>query len=966
MEVCAGQRRLRLAAGVQRSLLAILLINANQVVPSERLVELLWPGQAPDAGRHLLQVNVSQLRKLLEGDGPRSGEGRVLLTEVPGYELRIRDDRLDSKRFEQRLKEGEKLLRDGSPGVAADILGKALMLWRGDALVDLAGHAFALAETERLTELRRRALELRIESELALGRHAKVIPEIKVLLDQHPLRERLCAYLMLALYRAGRQAEASDVYQRTRRSLQEQLGMDPGPELQALLKRVLTQDPSLDLEKDPRSSERPAPGRPPIQLTNFVGRERDLLELQSVIRANRLVTLTGPIGCGKTRMAIELAGRVQSGFSDGVHFVELSSLAEPGLVAATVGSTLGLRERGGRPIREVLLDHLLNSHRLLILDNCEHLIQACAELTSALLAKAGRLHILVTSQQPLNIPGEVCWAVANLDLPQSMPADRSRLLSYEAIQLFVQRAEQVNRNCILDDEGLQAIAQICRRLDGIPLAIELAAAQLALLTPPELLARFDDDDRFGLLTSGGRATVAHHETLLAAVSWSYSLLDEGQRTLFHRLTVFRGGFNLDAAEQVCAGGGIERADVLGLLSGLVRKSFVKAITMRNARTRYVLSETLCDFGRRQLGETEMEAVRRQHALHYRGRVEDAERRHRSDDAGWLDALDQDHDNARAAFAWALTNDIGLAAELAIGWGWYRCARGYLTEARQGLGAILPHRSALSRTTHLDTLRLAALAALWQMDLEEADRLLGEAASLVRGEESETAGSVLLLQGIVALDRQDPLRAAASFRHALAIARACGSLNREAAALGNLGNCAFIGDPPDRAAARGMYSEAVAIFERIGDVQAAAVGYMNLSIVAAEEGGFRDAYALLGRALNIFKRFNNAPQLADVISRYSVLAGGQGHAEESLLLGGASVALWEATEVALGGWWKRKAELCWAGMRALLDPATADAAWQAGRRMTLEEAVTRANRGLAGPEETYRYDNGAARDEAARR
>ena len=394
------------------------------------------------------------------------------------------------------------------------------------------------------------------------------------------------------------------------------------------------------------------PNNLPLELSSFVGREKELAEVRRLLESSRLLTLTGSGGCGKTRLALA-AGELVEGFEDGVWVVDLAPLADPSLVPQAVASTLGVREQPGRLPTGTLSDYLGSKKVLLILDNCEHLVGACAELAEALLRSCPGLGVLATSREALGITGEVAWPVPALSLPdvRRLP-DIESLLHYESAPLFVERAAAVRPTFALTEQNAVAVAQICYRLDGIPLAIELAAARAKVLSVEQIAERLDDC--FRLLAAGGRTAMPRHRTLHATMDWSHELLPDEERALFRRLSVFAGGFSLEAAESVCAGEDLERDDVLELLSHLVDKSLV-VTSDRDGETRYRLLETIRQYTREKLSESgEAGQVREWHAGYYLALAEAAEPELKGErQVAWLERFERDHDNLRAAMRWLL-------------------------------------------------------------------------------------------------------------------------------------------------------------------------------------------------------------------------------------------------------------------------------------------------------------------------
>ncbi len=533
LEVADGDSLIALAAA-QHALLALLLLSANEVVSSDRLIEALWGEHSPESGRTALQVRVSQLRKAL-------GEaGGLVVTRPPGYVLRVDAGQVDLARFERFVDEADA----GPPSVAASKLREALALWRGPALADLAFESFAQPAVARLEELRLGAIEKRIDADLALGRHAALVGELEALTAVHPLRERVRAQLMLALYRCGRQADALAVYQSARRELVEELGLEPSPSLRELEQSILRQDPALEpapLARHPLADQ-PIDVSPrvleprhnlPARASSFVGRERELRVLQGLLSHTRALTLVGAGGVGKTRLALELAELVLEGWGDGVWFVDLAPLADPALVAGKVASVFAVPEAPERSVSESVVDALRSRELMVILDNCEHVIDSAAILAGQFVVACPRVAIVSTSREPLRIAGEQVYRVPSLSLPAADGRDVARMADSEAVRLFVDRARRQRPDFALDSENCSAVARLCRRLDGIPLAIELAAARLRAMSVDEIEKRLDQ--RFALLTGGNRAALPRQQTLEALIDWSYDLLNPSEQELLERL-----------------------------------------------------------------------------------------------------------------------------------------------------------------------------------------------------------------------------------------------------------------------------------------------------------------------------------------------------------------------------------------------------------------------------------------------
>ncbi|MEV0969416.1 BTAD domain-containing putative transcriptional regulator [Microtetraspora glauca] len=625
-----------------RALLALLLLDAGRVVTTERLIDGLY-GTAPPAGAvNALQAQISRLRSLLSGSP--SADGDPVVRHPAGYLLAVDPADVDAYRFERLAAEGRGALASGDPARAATTLRAALDLWRGPAFADVGDAPFAAAQAVRLDEMRLTAAEDHAEARLTLGGHRELVAELQDLVAAHPLRERLCGQFMRALYASGRQAQALAVYEELRRRLADELGADPSAELVGVHVAVLRADPSLDAS--------PAPTRLglPAQITALVGRTEELDRVGRLLAEARLVTLTGPGGTGKTRLAAEAAAR-----QDGdVCFVELAPLGDGADLPQAVLGALGLRQSGSitaAPGRQApdpsarLAAALAGRSLLLVLDNCEHVVDAAARLVALLLGSCPGLRVLTTGREALGITGERLCPVPPLALPPP-GTSTSETLGYPALRLFAERAVAVRPDFLMEADEAEAALRICETLDGLPLAIELAAARLRSLTAAEVATRLGAvgegtrRDRFELLSRGSRTAQPRHRTLRAVVQWSWDLLDGSEQVLARRLTVFAGGATLEAAERVC---GLPDTD--GVLASLVDKSLVEVVGGR-----YRMLETIRAFCAERLREAdEEERLRRAHIAYFTELAETADPYlRRTEQLEWLRRLDQEHDNLHAA------------------------------------------------------------------------------------------------------------------------------------------------------------------------------------------------------------------------------------------------------------------------------------------------------------------------------
>ncbi|MFF5212221.1 BTAD domain-containing putative transcriptional regulator [Streptosporangium sp. NPDC000396] len=651
-----------------RALLAALALEPGRIVTRARLVDWIWGERPPADEVNAVQALVSRLRRVLP-DG-------VVEADAGGYRLAVAPDAVDVCRFEHLVGQA----RAAEPAARADLLRSALALWRGTAMADIAlqgSDAFDAAVT-RLDELYVAALGDRVDADIRLGRGSELVSELTGLVAAYPLREGFVAALMRALAEAGRGTEALTVYQRTRERLAEELGADPSAELSALHTALLRGELGGGAETR-RTNLR-------AELTSFVGKDDDIAAVAVLAVGHRLVTLTGAGGAGKTRLATETARTMLAELPDGAWLVELASVPAGGDLAQAALTAIGLRDqallgdaRCGEP-----MDRLIAAVRerviLLILDNCEHVIEEAAAFADRLLGECRRLRILATSREPLGITGEVLWQVEPLALP-AKGTDPAEAGSSPAVRLLRDRAELVRKDIGSDAHTLSAMARICRALDGMPLAIELAAARLRTMSIDQLARRLDD--RFRLLTGGSRTALSRHKTLRAVVDWSWDLLTEAERGVLRRLSVFSGGVSLDAAERVCGDEAFAGEQVLDLLTALIEKSLL--LVDGEGTPRYRMLNTIREYAAHRLAEAgESEPARRAHLAYFTELAETADPHLRTaEQLEWLATLAAEHDNLGAALRGAIAE--GWAQEAmrlvgAVGWYWY--LSGHRTEGTE--------------------------------------------------------------------------------------------------------------------------------------------------------------------------------------------------------------------------------------------------------------------------------------------
>jgi predicted ATPase/DNA-binding SARP family transcriptional activator len=1093
LEVRRDGKPLALGGAKQRALLAILLTQANHVVGLERLAELLWGPEPPPTSDHIIEVYVSQLRRALE---PGGAPYRILVRKPSGYLLQVAEDELDSANFQARVDKA----RHMAPDEAAAELTHALSLWRGPALADFAGESFALGEAARLNELRLHAVEERLEAELALGWHDRLIGELQSLVEENPLRERLCGQLMLALYRSGRQAEASDLYQRTRQRLVDELGMEPGPSLQSLLKRILQQHSSLaasagtaalpagtvafmltdlegstrrwehhpaamrramathdevlgrlvgahggkqvesgregdsvfaaftratdavacavevqrefaaqdwpdgadlhirvaihsgeaelrsahyygpavyrcarilvtgygdqvllsqathnlvvdampegatlrdlgshrlrDLERPERIFQLVAPGlRPsfpplksldprrqnlPIAATRFIGREDDLEAIKRRLAANRMVTLTGAGGTGKTRLALQAAADLIDDYRDGAWLVELAALSEPELVPQTAAEALGVREEAGRPVIKTLCDWLGDKNLLLVLDNCEHLVQPVVRLADRLLRECPGVRLLATSRAALRVNGEAILRVG--PLPEA-----------EAVILFAERSAAVQPSFRLNEDNAQSVAGICRRVEGIPLAVELAAGRARMMAPAEILIRLQDS--FALLAGGSLSADSRHETLKAAMDWSYWLLDEDEKLLLRQLSVFAGGFTLDAAEAVCTAG--ETEPVVELVGQLVDKSLVTPHETGESPTRYAVLETVREYGRERLIEHgELAQAQRRHSTYFVQLAEAARPRlsgpQRTD---WQQRLSSEMDNLRAVFDNSAVLPADLIVRLAAALVDFWDSRGDYSEGRAHLEAAL-QLSPKPTSSRAHVLLGLALMTGAQGDLSTESAYCEQSLLLFRKLKDREGEAASLQQlGQIAIQQEDYGRARSFLSEALDIATDGGFQRIRSICFWRLGMVAVF--DRDMHGAGEHISASLKLGREQSDTEMVAMSLLMLGNLALWEGRLAEAEANLGESLRTWRIDGNNRTIANLLESLAAVAAAHADTDRALRLGGAAESLRRRIAVVPSSPFHR--EISGRLESARREPGGVEA-WAAGASMSREEAV----------------------------
>jgi non-specific serine/threonine protein kinase len=683
----------------------------------------------------------------------------------------------------------------------------------------------------------------------------------------------------------------------------------------------------------------------PAPLTTFIGRRQQIAELARLLPSTRLLTLTGAGGCGKTRLALEVARHVLDTFPDGAWLADLAPIRDPALVAQTVATALDVRQSPGRSLLESLADQLRQHRTLLLLDNCEHVIATGAELAATLLRAAPGLTILATSREGLGIAGETTWRVPSLTVPDpDRPGSTDDLLSYEAIHLLVERAAAGDAGFAITRDNAGTVANVCRRLDGIPLAIELAAARLRVLSIEQIDSRLDD--RFRLLTQTDRTTTGRQRTLRATVDWSYDLLAEDERRLLRRLSVFAGGWTLDAAEHVCAGDGIERDDVLDLMTRLVDKSLVMADDNVDSDRRYRVLETVRQYGRERLQRSgEAEAVR---LRHFRFLLDLARRAEpelmKRDQLRWLERLQIEHDNLRAALDWRLTSDRPdpESLELAAALQWFWLKRAHLAEGRQYLErALARHEGAAPALLAAALVGLGSIV-FFQGDFARAETLIEEGVALAHGTGEPVWEAIGLGIGtMAAMERGDAEAAARRADASAAAARRAGEPWLDMFSVTYHAYEALYAGDVDRASA--LHETGLALARAQGELWGMSIVLFDLALLRLVQHRHDEARALGSEAIALGRQFGDRRAMAWGLGVLAGADAAQGRSVRAARLRGAMEALLESigsapqpTYTALIG------DRFFAAVQYELGPDGYQQAIEAGRAMSLAQAIAYAD------------------------
>ena len=989
--VSVGSRTVDEGAWRQRraaSLLKLLALAPGHRLHREQVMDLLWPNSGAKAASNSLRQVLYGARTILD---PTSGsrerylgvrDEHVIL--CPAGQLWVDVDAFEEAALTARRSRDTAVYR------------AAIDLYAGDLLPEDRYEAWAETRREGL-----RQLHLTLLLELAglheeRGGHGLAIEVLREVIAKEPTLEGAHVSLMRLQALLGRPEQAIAQYERLRDALSRELGTKPAPASLRLRDEVAAGKLSATPPTGPSSREQhPDAGKHnlPAPRTSFVGREREMVEVKRLLSMTRLLTLTGAGGSGKTRLALEVAKELVGAYPDGVWMVELAPLSDPNLVAQGVAGALKIQERPGRSLVDTLADTLDDKELLLVMDNCEHLVKSAAQLVDALLDSCPRLKVLATSREPLGVPGEVNRPVPPLSMPSTTDGGINKgptaesLMRYEAVRLFVDRARLRLPDFGLTRENAGAVARVCRRLDGIPLAIELATARMGALAVEQVAQRLETS--LDVLKGASRTAAPRQQTLRATLDWSFDLLTEVERTLFRRLSVFAGRWPLEAAEEVCSGGGIEQEDVLDLLSGLVDKSLVGAGASTGGVVRYGMLEPIRQYAREKLEDSgETDAVRDRHVAFFLAVAEDVE----SELAGpqqklWVERLEGEHDNMREALSSVLDrgkSELALRLGAALWRFWH--LRGYLSEGIRWLERVLAGDEPVASPVWVKALEGMGWLTQWKGNAEQAkaayeemlklSRELGDNGNIatalnslgtvaaqqgeheraralleenlvvlrVLEDEGNTAAPleryhVLNLLGLLALDAEgDFARAMVHWEESLALAREVGDPSLVGITLSNLGYVALLQSEHERAAA--LCKEALALARDLGSagVEIIPETCVNLGLAALGQGESERAAASFKEALVMSQNTGRMPSIINTLEGMASLAGNLGDATRAARLWGAAEAAREVTGFALPSGDRVLHESYLAAARSRLGEAVWEQALSEGRAMPLDRAA----------------------------
>jgi predicted ATPase/DNA-binding SARP family transcriptional activator len=915
-------------------LFALLALRHGRVVAREWLAGTLWPDSAENQALANLRLSLTDLRHALGGEAYRLGSPttQTLCLDLEGAEV-------DLLAFDKAVQSDDPSLWE-----------QGVDTYRG-MLLEGCNEEWVFPERRAHEQAFLCLLERLSAWERSAGKPMAAVRHLRRALAVDPFAESVHCSLMQALADTGDFASATQHYRDLRQLLHRELNAEPSAATSALFKHIQRQahsqvhSPGLSTEPGLPSA---AVGCLPRPVSRFIGRENAVNTIKGYLQDVRLLTLTGMGGVGKTRLAIQVAHEVAAAFPDGVWFVDLSSLSDPGVVPQSIATVLGVREQPDRTLLTSLGDYLQRKHLLLILDNCEHLLAASAAAIDTLLQRCAFLHFLTTSRQPLGLTGEATWQVPSLALPEASSASAdpkdlvSTMVKYEAVQLFVERATLALPTFQLNPQNVRAVAEVCAHVDGIPLALELAAARVRALSMEQIAVRLED--RFHLLTGGSRTALPRQQTLRASIDWSYNLLLTTEQRLLRRLAVFSGGWTLEGAEEVCAGESVEIGEVVDLVTQLVDKSLVAA-TEEAGVMRYRLLETVRHYAFDRLVESEeTEEARNRHRIYFLALAEEAGGKLQgSEHHYWANRLETEYDNLRAVLRGCLETVAGrmCALQLAGALSWFWDRQGYLNEGRAFLQAALAHPDAPEQIANANyagaragALYGAGKLAWRQNDVESAAAYFEESLRLyeVFGDPTYRAFTLLWLGN--AVFRQQRYRKAQDiFAQTLALGQELKNDALMAWAFLWLGNVA---DEPE--SAHTYYLQSLSLAKQIGLNDCLAHCLCNLGSQAMQRGDYAAARTLFRDGLQHWRILQNKPETVQAVAMLALLAAASGQERRATLLFAATENLRKEMGIAVAANKQQEYTERVSAMQTVLTEETFSVIWAQGQAMSFDQTV----------------------------
>ena len=909
----------------------LLALEPGHTLHREQVMEALWPNLGRSAASNNLRGALYAARRVLD---PRQEETPQYLGSLGGRISLCPDGDLlvDVEAFEHAARTTR---RSTEPGTYEAAIG----LYEGELLPEDRYEQWA---EERRGELQKTYISLLIglaSAHESRGDHGSAIEALREATVEEPANEEAHVGLMRLYALSGHQADALGHYELLCGDLMRELGTGPGASARALREEISSGrfPAEASWSYEPPSREEPPRHNLPSPRTGFVGRGREVVEVKRALYTTRLLTLTGAGGSGKTRLALKVATDCTYDYPGGVWLVELAGLSEPELVPQAVAGALGVREQPGRPLAETVADRLREQRALIVLDNCEHLLEEVASLLDFLLTACPHLEALATSREPLGVEGEVLFPVPPLTVPAGLPYDPGELGGFDSVRLFVDRTRLRLPGFSITRHNGPAVAEVCRKLDGIPLAIELAAARMGTLATEQVARRLEDS--LGLLSAGPRTASPRHRTMRATIRWSYTLLSEGEKEVFGRLSAFSGGFALEAAEAVCQGGSIQESEILDLISGLVNKSLVVAEADAEGRVRYRLLEPVRQYAKEKLEESqEATAARRRHAAFFLALAERAEPELKGPgQVEWLKRLEEDNDNLRAAMAWlSETGEFETAVRLAFALWIFWMIHGHQGEGRRWIESVLARGENLPIRARAKALWVQASTYYGLGAPERLERICEEAAGLFRrlGDKRGLA-YILATEATVAMRLNDPDRAIELFEEAFELSDDKWGTSGGLAHLGSI----YLGQENYEEAAR-CFEEGLALSREIGNKLAASTALYGLAMAAQGKGDHQRAKDLYANGLESATEAGDRANIAYCLDGLAQVAAAQGQAERAVRLFGAAEASLEAAGGALYAYVQDRSlhDQALDATRSRLDESAFSAALADGATMSPVEAV----------------------------